>query len=155
MIYTGPVCCHADHRGATHGHERKGKPVVAGDEFERRRRHRHEPCTLPRVAGGVFHTSHILYFVGKCGERRRADLATGAHRNVVDHHRQRGSRAHRTNVRFNASLRRAVVIRAHRENAGNAELCRLFGEMHRVRGVVRACARDDRNRHGFDNRVEQ
>ena len=155
MIYTGPVCCHADHRGATHGHERKGKPVVAGDEFERRRRHRHEPRTLPRIAGGIFDTGHILNFIRQFRQRRRIDFAPRSYGNVVDHHRQRGSSTHRTNVRIDASLRRAVVIRAHRENAGNAELCRLFGEMHRVRCVVRACARDDRNSHGFDNRVEQ
>jgi hypothetical protein len=50
---------------------------------------------------------------------------------------------------LDAGLRRPVVVRAQRQDAGDAELRGLLGEVHRVGRVVRAGAGDDRDRDGL------
>ena len=81
------------------------------------------------------------------------DPTTGAGGNVVERDGQAaGGVGHRAEVLVEAALRGSVVVRRHHQHSIDAARLGAGGQLHRVVGVVRTCAGDNRDgdgrRHG-------
>ncbi len=84
------------------------------------------------------------------------DAAPGPHRDVVQDGRQvTGGTGHRSEMLRDADLRRTVVIRGDQEHAVHATFAGQRGHLHRVLGVIRSAAGDDRNGDGFGHGAPQ
>ena len=145
-----PVGGHAD-RG-----RRRRPPAAAASGRRRRCRPRSRPAPRRRpsaVSPGLPAASLRPTMLGTSWARRTStlggDLAPGADGDVVDDDRQVGGVGDGPQVGLDAGLRRAVVVRAQREDPGDAELGRLGREVHRV-GACRR--RSTRRRRGSSPR---
>ena len=82
--------------------------------------------------------------LGQLEHRLRLDVDDDPLRDVVDDDRLVAGGGDRLEVLDDPARRRLVVVRRDDEEAVDAELVRLLGEVHRVRGRVRAGAGDHR-----------
>ncbi|CAB4593406.1 unannotated protein [freshwater metagenome] len=137
--------CDSNHTDGANGKERKCERIVAAKDFEPIRGIGNKPRGCAGIARSIFEPNHVGNLVGHPEDEVGADLAAGTDGDVVNDDRQFRGCTDLAEMRLNACLRRAVVIRGNDQDGIHARAGCRRSEFRRVTGVVGSRTSDERN----------
>ena len=146
-----------DHARRSDRQQRQRQPVVTAVHHEVGITGE-EACRGGWVPAGVLDPDDVVALRPQGEDGLGGNLPAGPHRDVVEDHRELRGSGDRCEVTVQSGLRGSVVVRRHRQDALRTKPRCLLHEPHRVLGVVRGHAGEDRGPrvgHRFDHRPDE